>query len=65
VGRHKTYMGMPEYKLMIKSIDFVGKISTMGGKRIIIIPSEYHKDADKLLNTFMKFHGEEILESKR
>jgi hypothetical protein len=54
-------MDIPQY-IMVKSVDFIGKPSKMGNKVIIIIPSEFHKEFEKLQGRFMKFHGEEILE---
>ena len=33
----------------LTELKFIGKVSTMGKRRIIYIPDEYHKCADKLL----------------
>ena len=50
-------------QLTIKSIDFVAKPSKMGKRIAILIPAQFHKEflEKRLLNKFMKFHGEEIL----
>jgi hypothetical protein len=50
-----------------KSIEFVAKPSKMGERIVIFIPVQFHKEfmEKKLLNKFMKFHGEEILDSAK
>jgi hypothetical protein len=47
---------------MAKQGDFVGKASTMGKKLIIIVPSQYHNELQKVLGKHLKFHWEEIIE---
>jgi hypothetical protein len=48
-----------------RSGEFYGKpIKSGERKRIIIIPQEFHKDIDKVLNKMLKISWEEILESK-
>jgi hypothetical protein len=54
-------MGIPKYILAKHVVDFVGKPSKMGKKLIIIVPSEFHDQFEKMLGKFLKFHGEEIL----
>ncbi len=46
-----------------KSIDFVAKPSKMGKRIVIFVPVQFYKEFNekKLLNKFMKFHGEEVL----
>jgi hypothetical protein len=50
-----------------KSIEFVAKPSKMGDRIAIFVPVQFYKEfmEKKLLNKFMKFHGEEILDSTR
>lgn len=52
--------------MTVKSIDFVAKPSKMGNRIAILIPVQFHKEfmEKKLLNKFMKFHGEEILDQQ-
>jgi len=53
-------------QLTVKSIDFVAKPSKMGNRIAILIPVQFHKEfmEKKLMNKFMKFHGEEILDQQ-
>jgi hypothetical protein len=47
-----------------RSGEFYGKpIKSGEKKRIIIIPQEFHKDMDKVLNKMLKFTWEEIVDS--
>lgn len=46
----------------VAKVDFVGKPSRMGKKIIIIVPQDFHKEFEKVIGKFMKFHGEEIIE---
>lgn len=50
-----------------KSIQFVAKPSTMGKRIVIFVPAQFYKEFNEkmLLNKFMKFHGEEILDSAK
>lgn len=55
-----------QLQLSLKSIDFVAKPSKMGNRIAILIPVQFHKEflEKKLLNKYMKFHGDEILEQQ-
>ena len=55
-----------QLQLTIKSVDFVAKPSKMGNRIAILIPVQFHTEflEKKLLNKYMKFHGEEILEQR-
>lgn len=55
-------------KMPTKSIDFIAKFSRMGNERIaVLVPVEFHNEITekKLMNKFLKFHAEEILESSK
>jgi hypothetical protein len=43
---------------------FIGRPIQMGKKKVIIIPTEFHDEIDKVLNKMLKFSWEEILDSK-
>jgi hypothetical protein len=43
---------------------FIGRPIQMGKKKVIIIPTEFHDEIDKVLNKMLKFTWEEILDSK-
>ena len=40
------YRDMPPYNMTI--VKFIGKVSTMGDKLIIVIPKEFHKEINPL-----------------
>lgn len=50
-----------------KSIEFVARPSKMGKRIVIFIPVQFYKEFNekKLLNKFMKFYGEEVLDSTK
>jgi hypothetical protein len=50
--------------MVIKKGQFVGRPIQMGKKKVIIIPTEFHDEIDKVMNKLLKFSWEEILDSK-
>ena len=53
-------MGIPKYTMASQG-EFVAKPSRMGKKIIIIVPTEFHGDFDKVINKHLKFKWQEIL----
>lgn len=49
---------------MIKKGRFVAKISKMGDKQIVLIPSEFHKQNEKVMGKSLIFEWEEVMESE-
>ena len=50
--------------MVIKRGQFVGRPIQMGKKRVVIIPTEFHGEIDRVMNKLLKFSWEEILDSK-
>lgn len=50
--------------MVLKKGQFIGRPTQMGKKVVVIIPTEYHDDIEKVMNRMLKFSWEEILESK-
>lgn len=55
----------PKYtEMVVKKGQFVGRPIEMGKKKVVIIPTEFHKDIESVMNKLLKFSWEEILDSK-
>ena len=53
------YRDMPPYNMTI--VKFIGKVSTMGDKLIIVIPKEFHKEISPLKGKQVKVVVEEAI----
>jgi hypothetical protein len=59
---YRGNMSIPEFILKHKG-QFVGRPIKMGKKTVVIIPTEFHKGIDKVMNKLLKFEWEEVLDS--
>jgi hypothetical protein len=55
-------MSIPEFFMRHKG-QFTGRPIKMGRKTVVIIPTEFHKEIDKVMNKILKFDWEEVLDS--
>ena len=54
-------MSIPKYHMAKQQGDFIAKASTMGKRIVVIVPTDYHKDFQKVIGKRLKFHWEDII----
>ena len=57
-------MSIPKYNMGKQQGDFIAKPSTMEKKLVIIVPSDYRKDLQKVMGRRLKFHWEDVLDKR-
>jgi hypothetical protein len=53
---------MLKHTMVLRNGQFIGRPTRMGKKVVIIIPTEYHDEIEKVMNQVLKVSWEEILD---